>query len=74
LLQPAAARPKVFYRGYDVFDQAKVGFRSDVPDENGRKFFRYDTAVAGNGNGGHDYGTRLSDQDKQAVVEYMKRL
>jgi hypothetical protein len=74
LLQPAAARPKVFYRGYDVFDQAKVGFRSDVPEENGRKFFRYDTSVPGNGNGGHEYGTRLSDQDKLAIVEYMKKL
>ena len=74
LLQPAAARPKVFYRGYDVFDQAKVGFRSDVPEENGRKLFRYDTSVPGNGNGGHEYGTRLSDQDKLAIVEYMKKL
>ncbi len=74
LLEPAAARPKVFYRGYDVFDQAKVGFRSDVPEENGRKYSKYDTAVAGNGNGGHEYGTRLSEQDKQAIVEYMKKL
>jgi hypothetical protein len=28
--------------------------------------------VAGNGNGGHVYGTTLSDVDKAALVEFMK--
>jgi hypothetical protein len=32
LLEPAAQRPKVFWRGYDVYDQAKVGFVSDTPE------------------------------------------
>jgi hypothetical protein len=31
LLEPAAQRPKVFWRGYDVYDQTKVGFVSDTP-------------------------------------------
>ena len=31
LLDPPEVRPKVFYRGYDVFDQKNVGFVSDVP-------------------------------------------
>ena len=73
LLEPADSRPKVFYRGDDVFDQAKVGFRSDVPEDKGHKYFRYDTSLPGNGNGGHDYGTRLAETDKRAIVEYMKR-
>jgi len=73
LLEPAESRPKVFYRGDDVFDQAKVGFRSDAPEDKGRKYFRYDTSLPGNGNGGHDYGTKLAEADKRAIVEYMKR-
>ena len=72
LLEPADKRPAVFYRGYDVFDQQKVGFVSDVPSEKGRDFTRYDTGVPGNGNGGHNYGTTLSDAEKDAIVEYMK--
>jgi hypothetical protein len=72
LLEPPERRPRVFYRGYDVYDQKKVGFVSDVPGANGQTFFRFDTAVPGNGNGGHLYGTTLSDADKAAIVEYMK--
>ena len=72
LLEPPERRPKVFYRGYDVYDRTKVGFVSDVPGANGQTFFRYDTSVPGNSNGGHIYGTTLSDADKSAIVEYMK--
>jgi hypothetical protein len=72
LLTPAKDRPKAFYRGYDVYDPGKVGFKTDVAEENGRKYFRYDTSLPGNGNGGHDYGTSLTDAEKQSLVEYMK--
>jgi mono/diheme cytochrome c family protein len=72
LLEPPDSRPKVFYRGYDVFDQAGVGFVSTVPSAGGQTFFTYDTSIPGNGNGGHLYGTRLPDADKQALVEYLK--
>ena len=75
LLNPAEQRPKVFYRGYDVFDWNKVGYISDVAEENGKPFFRFDTQVPGNSNAGHDgeeYGTYLSDEQKDAIVEYMK--
>jgi hypothetical protein len=72
LLEPQERRPQTFFRGYDVYDQAKVGFVSDVPSEDGRGFFEYDTSIPGNGNGGHNYGTMLSDQDKRAIVEYLK--
>ena len=74
LLEPPEARPQVFYRGYDVYDQAKVGFRSDVAEENGHHYFRFDTSLPGNTNRGHDYGTKLPASDKDAIVEYMKRL
>jgi hypothetical protein len=72
LLEMPDRRPQAFYRGYDVFDQVNVGFVSDVPEENGRQFSRFDTSVPGNGNGGHIYGTSLSDAEKAAIVEYMK--
>jgi hypothetical protein len=74
LLEPAGRRPAVWYRGDEQFDLARVGYRSDTE---GPGLFRYDTHVAGNGNGGHDgraYGTRLPDADKDALVEYMKTL
>ena len=75
LLEPSARRPKVFYRGYDVYDQLKLGFKSNVAEEAGRKYFRFDTEVAGNGNAGHEgrrYGTGLSIDDKESLVEFLK--
>lgn len=75
LLEPSDRRPTKFYRGYDVYDQKKVGFVSDVAEQQGRKYFLYDTAEAGNSNQGHEgrrYGTELSNADKEALVEYLK--
>ena len=81
LLEPASARPKDFYRGYDVFDAKRVGFVSTVAEENGRRFFHYLTSypdgrpMPGNGNFGHEgkeYGTELSPDEKDAIVEYLK--
>ena len=36
--------------------------------------FLYDTAVRGNSNKGHRYGTVLSDADKDALLEFLKTL
>jgi hypothetical protein len=75
LLEPAEKRPTVFYRGYDVYDTKNVGFIGAVATENGKNYFRYDTALSGNGNAGHEgrvYGTELPSEDKQALVEYLK--
>jgi hypothetical protein len=72
LLEPPERRPKLFYRGYDVFDQRNVGFISTVPGEDGRQFTKFDTTLPGNSNSGHLYGTTLSDTDKAALVEYLK--
>jgi hypothetical protein len=52
LLEPAENRPKIFYRGYDVIDQQRLGFVSDVAEEGGaenggRKFFGYETQCVG---------------------------
>lgn len=72
LLDVPENRPKVFYRGYDVVDSVNVGFLSNVPEENGFKFFKYNTSDLGNSNQGHLYGTELIYDEKKALVEYLK--
>jgi hypothetical protein len=78
LLEPRDNRPKTFYRGYDVYDQRKVGFVGDVAEDRGKKFFLFDTdetSQPGNSNMGHEgkrFGTELSASDKDALVEYLK--
>lgn len=70
LLFPAA-RPTVFYTGFDVYDWRNVGFVSSGPAAR-TEGFRFDTRVRGNGNQGHLYGTQLSAADKLALIEYLK--
>ena len=74
LLDKPEARPKTFYRGYDVFDRENVGYVSTVAEENGKQFFLYDTSLPSNHNIGHLYGTDLADDDKNALLEYLKTL
>ena len=70
LLLPAAQRPPVFFTGHSEYDPVKVGLR--VTDD-GAGRFKFDTALAGNRNTGHEYGTTLSDKDRRALLEYLKR-
>lgn len=70
LLTAPEDRPKVFYRGYDVYDPVNVGFVSTGPGA--ETHFRFDTTVRGNGNGGHRFGIDLLPADKQALIEYLK--
>lgn len=73
LLEPAANRPKVFWRGYDVYDQTKLGFVSDSPEAR-RLGTRLDTASKGGSNQGHEFGTSLSASQKDVLIEYLKTL
>jgi mono/diheme cytochrome c family protein len=73
LLQPPDARPATFWRGYDVLDAEKLGFVSRGAEAQAAGF-RFDTTLRGNGNGGHDFGTDLPDEDKQALIEHLKTL
>jgi hypothetical protein len=80
------ARPKVFTRSYrtdlDAYDAKKLGWNVDVlpeaPDPRGMsaiEFRRvYDTTKIGRGNGGHTYGDKLTDEERFAVIEYLKTL
>ena len=81
LLEPPDRRPTAFYRGNDLFDPVDVGFvhdlaEADVPTLGGgvvhRRFERFDTTQFGDGNGGHAFGADLPDEDKDALLEYLK--
>ena len=75
LLEPAAARTKLFYRGNDVFDPQNVGFVSNIAELDGHHFFAFDTTQKGNSNSGHEgteFGTNLPAEEKRALLEYLK--
>jgi mono/diheme cytochrome c family protein len=90
LLKPAAERPTVFWRGYDVIDPVGLGF---ISGEEARKAGGWKQEVArdgkpvpGNGNGGHqdikdrdgkvliNYGTGLPPEQRKALLEFLKTL
>jgi hypothetical protein len=74
LLDPQPMRPAVFYIGYDVYDFDNVGFVTAGPEAE-KRGWRHDTSMPGNGNGGHEgreYGTQLSRDDKDSLIEYLK--
>ena len=79
------ARPKVFTRsfrtGEDDYDRVRVGWRitaldkapdPELPAIERRKV--YDTTRPSQGNGGHPFGDELTEDDRMAVVEYLKTL
>ena len=72
LLEPPENRPRVFYRGNDVFDRENVGFISNVSEMEGRRFFMFDTSLRGNSPAGHLYGVDISAADKNALIEFLK--
>ena len=73
LLSPQEARPKVFIRGYDVIDRQRVGFMSSGQEAESEGW-RYNVTIQGNGNQGHSYGTELSPDDRNSLLEYLKTL
>jgi mono/diheme cytochrome c family protein len=80
------ARPKVFTRSYrtdlEAYDAKKLGWKVEVldkpPDPAKVSPFElrkvYDTTQPGRGNGGHTFGDRLSEDERMAVIEYLKTL
>lgn len=70
LLLPAAQRPTTFYVGNIELDLVKVGHvYSEAPDTS---FF--DTRLQGNSNVGHEYATQINDEERWALIEYVKSL
>jgi len=70
LLKPPADRVARFYVGSREFDVQNVG----VVVDNATNAAQFDTALPGNSNAGHTYGTALSDADKLNLIEYLKSL
>lgn len=73
LLTPPDQRTKVFWRGYDVYDQVDVGFVFQGYEAE-RVGTRHDTSMRGGRNMGHSFGTNLPAADKDALIEYLKTL
>lgn len=69
LLLPQDKRPATFKTGSHEYDPKKVGYVSD--GSNGGTF-NFDTSANGNKNTGHTWGTTLSEEDRWALVEYLK--
>lgn len=80
LLTPEAERnggQDFFYRGHGVYDPEHLGILTDVAEVAGRKSYKFVISEPGNSNIGHSgqaYGTELSDDDKRALIEYLKTL
>ena len=71
LLEPENLRSKRFYRGFDLYDPANVGFVVEGGDAQ-LEGWLHDTTLRGNGNGGHTFGIDLAASDKEALLEYLK--
>jgi hypothetical protein len=71
LLLPADRRAKRFWIGPNQqYDIHKLGFTAD----RGPGSVEFDTTLPANGNMGHEYGTKLSDEDRYRLLEYLKFL
>jgi hypothetical protein len=80
------ARPKVFTRSYKTdladYDTKRLGWKiTELPTSPNVKEMSplearkiYDTTQPGRGNGGHIYGDKLTDDERFAIIEYLKTL
>ena len=82
-LLKSADRPKVFTRSWgtdlDDYDTERVGWKvtevEPAPSKSGREARAiYDTSKTGRSNAGHTFGDHLSDEERRAVIEYLKTL
>jgi hypothetical protein len=70
LLLPPERRPKTFALGARQYDPIKLGFA--VETSCSQQDCLVDTKRTGDGNGGHLWGTDLSEPDRMALLEYLK--
>jgi cytochrome c peroxidase len=67
MLTPPADRPKTFMVGSREYDAKKLGYRAD-------QGWVFDTTLKGNSNQGHPFGTTLKPEEKEDLMEFLKRL
>lgn len=81
LLLPAEQRPKTFYLGKKDYNAKDLGYKVTIdptaptdtyPYSPDYLLFFFDTAKAGNSNKGHEFGTNLSEEQKDQLLEYLK--
>ena len=70
LLLPPERRPKTFALGAREYDPVKLGFA--VETSCSQQDCLVDTTRTGDGNGGHLWGTDLSEPDRMALLEYLR--
>ncbi|MEL7448397.1 MAG: cytochrome c, partial [Pseudomonadota bacterium] len=70
LLLPESERPRQFHVGSREMDTKYVGLNTAA----GAGSSLFDTSLPGNGNGGHAYGTALSEPERMDLLEYLKTL
>jgi mono/diheme cytochrome c family protein len=79
------ARPRIFTRSYrtgkEDYDPVRLGWKITVlekgPDPSLPGIERrkvYDTTQPGRGNGGHTFGDMLTEEQRSAIIEYLKTL
>lgn len=79
------ARPKIFSRSYRTseadYDRVRVGWKVtmvDRPPDPKLPYVErrdiYDTTQRGHSNGGHTYGDDFTEEERWAVIEYLKTL
>jgi hypothetical protein len=74
LLLPANQRSASFMVGSKMYDQKNVGYVTDTSPFKDGKLVVGAGAEAGNSNAGHEFGVGLSDDDRWALIEYLKQL
>ncbi len=74
LLQIPELRPVKFRVGSREFDPVNVGYITDLGPSTFKVKDVDGNTIEGNANSGHTYGTALTNDDKWALVEYMKTL
>jgi hypothetical protein len=67
LLTAPAERAKSFHRGSHAFGENEMGYTDEG-------VYVLDTSASGNSNSGHDYGTKLTADQKHDLIEYLKTL
>jgi hypothetical protein len=72
LLTRPENRPTSFSVGSREYDTKTLGYRSTPDSPSAGPLFVFDATKPGNFNGGHVYGMQLGDDDKWALIEYLK--
>lgn len=68
LLLPEEERPDSFTLGNREFDARKVGYQTRGGG------YTFDTSLKGFSNAGHRYGTDITEEERWALVEYLKSM